>query len=359
MKAFNDVLTDPVYTKPTTPDTGIQRFFKSMIRDERDLPFVYLTIEISLTLLPLAVLLFMPVATWLWWVFAIAFTFLNNFRYKGPFGLMLHCTSHRVFFTKKYGLLNHYLPWVIGPLFGQTPETYYSHHIGMHHPENNLPEDESTTMPYQRDSFRHFSVYLGIFLLSGVITLVRYFLRKRRHKLAMRSARGELFFIAACVGLCFINWPATLVVFILPFVISRIIMMVGNFAQHAFICASDPGNEYKNSITCINTKYNHKCWNDGYHISHHIKPSMHWTEHPVFFKQTLNEYIENEAIVFDGIHFLHVWLWLMGKRYDLLAKHFVNIGDKYASDEDVIAFLKARTKKINPANITVVTTAAA
>ncbi len=83
-----------------------------------------------------------------------------------------------------------------------------------------------------------------------------------------------------CVGLSFVNFPATLVVFILPFVISRIIMMVGNWAQHAFIDAGDPSNHYKNSITCINTKYNHKCWNDGYHISHHVKPNMHWTEHP-------------------------------------------------------------------------------
>ena len=150
-----------------------------------------------------------------------------------------------------------------------------------------------------------------------------------------------------CIGLSFVNFPATLVVFILPFVISRIIMMMGNWAQHAFICPLEPDNAYKNSITCINTKYNHKCWNDGYHISHHIKPSMHWTEHPVYFRQTIHEYIANDAIVFDGIHFLHVWCWLMTKRYDLLAKHFVNIGNRFSSDEEIMEFLRNRTKKIN------------
>lgn len=344
MKAFNDVLTDPVYIKQDTPDTAVQRYFKSLIRDERDLPFVYLTLEISLTLLPLAILLYMPVSGALWWITAIAYQFLNNFRYKGPFGLMLHCTSHRMFFKNRW--LNHYLPWVLGPLFGQTPETYYSHHIGMHHPENNMPDDESSTMAYQRDSLKHFSVYLINFLFAGIITLIRYFSRRKRHKLMMKCARGEFLFIALCIGLCFISWPATLVVFILPFVISRIIMMVGNFAQHAFICPAEPDNSYKNSITCINTKYNHKCWNDGYHISHHIKPSMHWTEHPHFFRKTLNEYVENEAIVFDGIHFLHVFIFLMGKRYDLLARHFVNIGNRYNDEEEVILFLKGRTQKI-------------
>ncbi|MFB6455442.1 fatty acid desaturase family protein [Chitinophaga sp. Hz27] len=339
-------LTDPVYIKPDI-ESASDKFFKRFIRDERDLPFVYLTLKITFTLWPLAILLYIPnVNNWVWWVAAIAYQYLNNVVFKGPFGLMLHCTSHRVFFERKFQFMNHYLPWVIGPLFGQTPETYYSHHIGMHHPENNMPEDESSTMSYQRDSFRGFMHYLGSFFFAGVYHLCTYFVRKKRKRLLMRSVRGELFFIAACVGLSFINFPATFVVFILPFIISRIIMMVGNWAQHAFISAEDPDNAYKNSITCINTKYNHKCWNDGYHISHHDKPNMHWTDHPVYFKKTLDQYITNEAIVFDGIHFLHVWLWLMRKRYDLLARHFVNIGNKFNTDEEIAAFLKGRTGRI-------------
>lgn len=351
MKVLNNVITDPVYTKPEKPDSTSRKFLKSMIRDERDLPFVYLTIELTLVLIPLAVILYLPVNGVVWWIAAVIFTLLNNFRYKGSFGLMLHCTSHRVFFEKKYSFLNHYLPWVIGPLFGQTPETYYSHHIGMHHPENNMPDDDSCTMPFQRDSLRGFGRYLGVFLAIGIVNLSRYFIKKHRKKLLIRSMRGELLFFAMCIGLSFLNFPATFTVFIFPFIISRIIMMTGNWAQHAFICPAEPDNSYKNSITCINTKYNHQCWNDGYHISHHVKPSMHWTEHPHYFRQTLQEYIDNEAIVFDGIHFLHVWLYLMSKRYDLLARHFVNIGNRFSSDEEVIVFLRSRTKKINLATI--------
>ncbi|WP_341836440.1 fatty acid desaturase [Chitinophaga pollutisoli] len=335
-------ITDPVYIQQEKAS-----YFERFIRDPRDVPFVHLTIQITLVLGVTAILLYMPFVTgWVWGVVAAVYLVFNNFIFKGPFGLMLHCTSHRVFFRKEYGFMNHYLPWVLGPLFGQTPETYYSHHIGMHHAENNMPEDESSTMKYQRDSMRGFGMYLLSFFFAGVYHLCTYFHRKNRKKLLYRSVRGEFLFIAMCVGLSFVNWPATLVVFILPFVISRIIMMVGNWAQHAFIDGSDPSNHYKNSITCINTKYNHKCWNDGYHISHHVKPNMHWTEHPIFFRKTLQEYIDNEAIVFDGIHFLHVWLWLVTRRYDKLARHFVNIGDRFASDEEVIAFLKQRTKKI-------------
>lgn len=356
MKEFtpDSLITDPVYMKGTQKDTAIQRFLKSFIKDERDLPFVHLSIQITLTLIPLAILLYLPgVPGWLWWTAAIAYLVLNNFIFKGPFGLMLHCTSHRSFFNRKYNFMNHYLPWVLGPLFGQTPETYYSHHIGMHHPEGNMPDDDSSTMAYQRDSLRSFSVYLTSFFFAGVYNLARYFIRKNRKKLLIRSVRGELVFIAACAGLCFLNWEATLVVFILPFVISRIIMMVGNFAQHAFVCPMEPDNPYRNSVTCINTKYNHKCWNDGYHISHHLKPNLHWTEHPHFFRETLNDYVENEAIVFDSIHFLHVWVYLMRKRYDLLARHFVNIGNRFSTEEEVISFLKERTRKFATAKIAV------
>ena len=330
------------------PSSALDLFFVSLIRDERDLPFVYLTLKITFSLIALAVLLFWPgIPHLIWWVAAILYQYLNNVVFKGPYGLMMHCTSHRPWFKQKYAFMNHYLPWIIGPFFGQTPETYYTHHVGMHHPENNMPEDESTTMPYQRDSIREFSHYLGTFIFLGVYHLCSYFVRKRRKRLLYRSVRGELLFIAMCIGLCFINWPATLVVFILPFFTFRIIAMTGNWAQHAFIAADEPDNAYKNSVTCINTKYNVKCWNDGYHISHHLQSNMHWTEHPTYFQDTIDEYANNNAVVFDGIHFLHVFIYLMRDRYDLLAKHFVNIGNRFSSDEEIITFLRSRTGKID------------
>lgn len=341
----------PVNTDPTgvhKPSSNLDRFFVSLLRDERDLPFVYLTIKISCTLIPLAILLYIPsLPALLWWIAAITYQVLNNVVFKGPYGLMMHCTSHRPWFRQEYRFMNFYLPWIIGPLFGQTPETYYTHHVGMHHPENNMPEDESSTMKYQRDSITGFAHYLGTFLFMGIYHLCSYFVRKKRKRLLYRSVRGEVLFIGMCVALCFVNAPATIVVFILPFFTFRIIAMTGNWAQHAFIDASEPDNAYKNSTTCINTKYNIKCWNDGYHISHHIAPTMHWTEHPLYFRNTLNEYISNDAIVFEHIHFLHIFVYLMRNRYDLLAKHFVNIGNRYKTDEEIIAMLKSRVRKID------------
>jgi hypothetical protein len=141
---------------------------------------------------------------WLWWAIAIAYAYLNNFVFKGTFGLMLHCTSHRVFFRKKYGFLNHYLPWVVAPFFGHSPETYFTHHIGMHHAENNLEADESSTMPFQRDSIKDFAIYFGNFLLRGVYDLARYFFYKKKKKtdVPVHSWRAAFYFVLHRHELC-------------------------------------------------------------------------------------------------------------------------------------------------------------
>ncbi len=222
-----------------------EKVFLGYIRDQRDLPFINLTLSITLVLLPLGILLYLPfISGWLWWVLAVGYLLLNNFYFKGPFGLTLHCTCHRKLFKQQYGWANYYLPWVVEPFFGQIPETYFSHHIGMHHPENNLPADKSSTMFYQRDSLKSFLKYFLNFF-AGIFQLSAYFRQKDRKKMLRNTIGGELAFLLMCLLLSLWSWQATLMVFMLLFLISRLIMMIGNWTQHAFI---DRGNPYKNSI---------------------------------------------------------------------------------------------------------------
>jgi hypothetical protein len=346
MKAvYSLTLHDPVFTP--RPYNVFDRYWLSFLNDERDLPFMHLTLKITLIMMPLGILLFFPFVTgWVWWTIALAYLYANNFMFKGPFGLMLHCTSHRPLFRKEYKFMNNYLPWVVAPFFGHSPETYYVHHVAMHHRENNLEEDLSSTMHYQRDSLGGFLNYLGNFLFYVVPSLSRYFNQHDQANLRNRVLRGEVLFWGTCVALSFISWQATLVVFVIPCIILRIIMMVGNWAQHSFVDPDDPGNFYKSSITCINTKYNDKCWNDGYHISHHLKPNLHWTLHPDHLLKNRDEYAKNKALVFEGIHYLHVWWYLMTKNYDALADKLVNLNGIFSSREEAIEVMKYRTTKI-------------
>lgn len=246
--------TNPSYQEPAT-SSRLGNWLTCFLQDKRDLPFAYLLLKLSATVLPLAVALLVPALAG--WAVLAAFLYLSLLRYKGPFGLMLHCASHCLLFKKRYGWLKHYISRGIGPLFGQTPETYCVHHLGMHHAENDTAEDKSLTVFYQRDLVWDFLHYFGdFFLLAGGR---RWGYLTRRNWLALRRCRlrGKRAHLVVAVGLSWANWPAAVAVSAVPFVLARFIMMLGNWAQHAFIAPARSGNCYTNSIACLHTLYNH------------------------------------------------------------------------------------------------------
>ncbi len=278
MRQLNSI-SDPVYTE--RPLNRLEQFFLPFIRDKRDLPFVFLCLQIACTIIPAAVALYFTDGI-VWWVLAAVFLALEAY-FMGPFILMLHNTSHNVFFKNEYKLGNRLIPWGLCPFMGQSPDTYFSHHIGMHHSENNLELDKSSTMQYQRDSFADFLKYFFRFLFVGIFDLLQYLRFKKKDKFFKKAIIGEATFFIVAVVLLWFDWQTTVLVFVAPLVIVRFLMMAGNWAQHAFIDPATPENNYRNSITCINSDYNRKCWNDGYHIGHHLKPHLHWTEMPKDF----------------------------------------------------------------------------
>lgn len=336
------ILTDPVEAK--LPKLNyFNRWVSPLLNDARDLIFIHLTLKITFCIIPFSILLF--IFPNVYWLFYLGYLIILLIFFLGPFVLMLHNICHRKLFKKNYGYLNKVIPWVLGIFFGQTPETYFYHHVAMHHPENNESDDLSSTMNYQRDSALAFLYYLGSFYFTGVANLVFYFTNKGRKKFALRIVLGEIFFILISIVLSYYNFKATLTVFILPLLFIRFAMMAGNWAQHAFIDPYNPGNIYCNSITCINTVYNKKCFNDGYHIGHHLRPYMHWTQMPEDFINHIHLYQLNNAIVFSGIDYFQIWFLLMTKNYKKLAAHTVQLSE-WKNEKDIIRFLKSRTRKI-------------
>jgi len=334
-------ITDPRH-EPISDPGMFERWGLSLINDERDLPFLKLMASFTLVLLPLAVLQFFYFR---WWLGVIHIAVLFGMYFDRGI-LMLHNTSHRVLFKPKYRMWNHYIPWILCPLYGQPPEAYFGHHMGMHHPENNLEDDLSTTMPYQRDRFLHFLHYWAVFMVSTLPRLTKYLWSHNRKRLAINAAVGETLYVLVCVvGLIF-KPEATFVVFVLPYLLARFLMMWGNWGQHAFVDQNRPEVAYVNSITCINTRYNRRCFNDGYHIGHHVKANRHWTDMPKDLEDSAERYAKEGAIVFEGIDFFQVSLYLFLKRYDWLAERFIECGSEQRSKEEIIAFLKTRLRPV-------------
>ena len=339
-------IADPVY-HPKISFSHYERFWLKYINDKRDLPFIHLLTSIHILVIPVAIFLYTPVLDgWQWWLVYIPYCYVSQFYYKGRFGLMLHNICHRKLFKKPYRWINNWVIWGVCPFFGHTPETYFVHHMAMHHVENNMPDDTSSTLAYKRDSFGNFLLYYLKFIFLGFRDTFMYLFNRRRKKMYMRMTFGEFSFFAFCIIMCFVNLKATLWIFIIPFIVARFVMMIGNWAQHAFIDKNDPENHFTSSINCINTSYNRTCWNDGYHVIHHLRPAMHYTEMPVEFMKQKDKLAEEKSLVFDGIHFLHIFIYLVTKRYDKLADNLVNINNMFSSKEEAIAIMKERTKKI-------------
>lgn len=334
-------ITDP--TGSTAPLSRWERAIVALLNDPRDLPFIKLALKILCTTVPAAALLYVPGVYRPWLGFAVFA--LNSLLLLGPLILMLHNTSHRPLFKRQYAVLNLVIPWALGPFFGETPEAYFAHHIGMHHAEGNLPDDLSSTLRFRRDNLIDFLRYFGRFFFAGLIELARYLWARRRFKIMRRLLIGELSFYALAAGLCYLRPGPTLWVFIIPFCFTRFMMMAGNWAQHAFIDLADPASPYVNSITCVNSTYNQKCFNDGYHIGHHVKPAMHWTEMPGDFQANIERYRTAGAVVFQKLDYFIIWALLMTHQYGVLARFYVDLEpSRGRSRDDIMALLRSRTQ---------------
>jgi hypothetical protein len=320
---------------------GFLGFMRSWLNDERDVYVVWLMLQ-CLLVAAVGVALFFVHRVSVWYLAPFYFALLFG-AVLDRFTLMLHFTSHRPLFNKRHRALNHVIPWVIGPFFGQTPNSYFAHHMGMHHREENLPDDLSSTMRFRRNRIDHWLRYYLRFMVFGLPELCLYFLKSKRYKLFGRVVVGEgSYWGLTLLGLWFVPVP-TLVVFTIPLILIRTLMMMGNWTQHAFVCQERPEDPYRASITSINTRYNRRCFNDGYHILHHVNPRCHWTEHPVEFEKALPEYAARDAIVFDGVDYFQIWLCLMFGRWGTLADRFVRLeGAPERNREQVIALLKSR-----------------
>jgi fatty acid desaturase len=338
-------ITDPTAV-PTYGTGPLSRWCKRALYDARDEVFVRLTLKVmsimtvAMTMLWLAFSRRYPGVGWGFeWGLAVAYLAVWGW-YAPPVILMLHCTMHRPF-IRQPKWLDRVHPYLMTFFFGM-PTGYAQHHMGMHHVEDNVGADLSATIRYRRDSFLHFLAYFGRFFFLILIELPLYLVRKKRVGMAKKALVGEFAHEAVILGALYLNWRFALVALVFPYVAVRFMMMVGNWGQHAFINTAHENNGITNSITCINSGYNRRCFNDGYHIGHHLKANRHWAELPQDFVDNREMYAREGALVFEGLDFFFVSVLLWTGQWRALAKRFVRLDGKPRSDADVIAVLKSR-----------------
>ncbi len=312
-----------------------------LLKDRRDLLGARLILRMAIG---------MPIAAGLMYVdrfrsgWTIAAYLLLFLRFVDAFILAMHVQLHRPWFHNK--TLNKVVPNFVGFFFGQTVWSYWAHHLAMHHPEDNEHEDLSSTLPFNRDSGAHLGLYLGTFMFVGMPLLITYFVRRKRYDIARRIVGGALLSWAIIGALAYLDWQATLVVFVVPIAAARFLMMLGNWGQHAFI---KPGGDDAHTLgtTLLNTHHNRRCFNNGYHALHHARQAMHWAELPDYYGARLDEYLRNGAMVFDGVpSFQAVTLALVMGRYGWLEARLLRAPGDTRSSVERIEMLRALTRAI-------------
>jgi len=89
-------------------------------------------------------------------------------------------------------------------------------------------------------------------------------------------------FYPALTLLLAIDWRATLLFLVLPWVTAQFALVGVNLLQHQ---DCDMGSEYDHSRNVTGTLVNWFLLNNGYHTGHHLRPSMHWSLLPEFHRR--------------------------------------------------------------------------
>ncbi|KAK2597315.1 hypothetical protein QQS21_006089 [Conoideocrella luteorostrata] len=342
----------PAYLHPILNKYLLQPYIRQarkIVRHETDVAMLTHLILYFTTSVPSALLLFRHFT----YLHAVLH-FIMQMYYVGTYTLMQHQHIHqRGILAKQYRLFDEAFPYFLDPMMGHTWNSYYFHHVKHHHVEGNGPDDLSTTIRYQRDSIPDLLHYIGRFFFLIWLDLPRYFLRKNRPGMALQATGSEFatymfyYTMSRIVG----NKP-TFFVYILPFLMLRLGLMIGNWGQHAFVDQDEPDSDFRSSITLVDVASNRFCFNDGYHTSHHLNPLRHWRDHPISFLEQKDTYAKESALVFHNIDFLMISFRLMAKDYEHLAKCLVPMGNQInLSMEGRVQLLKRLTRKFTEEEI--------
>ncbi|KAL8952471.1 MAG: hypothetical protein Q9222_001612 [Ikaeria aurantiellina] len=324
------------------------KWAQRIVRRPTDVVFLTHIILYLTTSVPSAIYLYYRF-TW----FHAIFHWMMQAWYCGPFTLMLHNHIHNNGVLKReYTWLDRAWPYLLGPLMGHTWNSYYYHHVKHHHVEGNGPGDLSSTIRYQRDELLHFLHYVTRFIALTWIELPLYFWRKDQRSLALRTFASELSSYAFIGCLASVNLRATIFVLMLPLILMRVAMMVGNWGQHALVDEVEPDSDFRSSITLIDVPSNRYCFNDGYHTSHHLNPRRHWRDHPLAFMKDKSRYVDGRALVFHNIDYMMMTVTLLRKNYLHLASCLVPMGDQIGMSQTEIAeMLRTKTRRFSEDSI--------
>src|ERR1700678_734432 len=307
-------------------DRLIERLGQQILRDARDTPALRLMVSLTLTAVPIFVaqmILGKPrpllVIGFYLSLYGVKFQrFVRMFSAK-------HLEAHRRqgYFSDKYHkVFGRYVEFFLGFLYGNVPELDRTVHVPLHHKENSGPEDTTSTIAYDRTSKIDFLWYLShnIWTVLGLIPYA-YFKARGEDENRRRMLWGITLYSIYFAAVFIYNWRLGIAYVLVPLMAMNFIMAMTAWVQHAFYDEERPEDYFANTVTVYDEV---NFMNEGYHLCHHHRSGLHWTEMPAHLEQIRDKMRESGSLVFRDMDFMELFVELtLLRRMDVLAERLV------------------------------------
>jgi fatty acid desaturase len=255
-----------------------------------------------------------------------------------------HLEAHRRqgYFSEKYHkVFGRYVEFFLGYLFGNVPELDRTVHVRLHHKENSGPDDPLSSSDYDRTSRLDFLWYLSdnIWTVLGFAPYAYFKARgdqENRRRMLWGMARYYVYF-----GVVFLyDWRIGVLYVLGPLLLMNFITAITAWVQHAFYDPEHPEDYFANTVTHFDDL---NFMNEGYHLCHHHRASLHWTEMPAHMERIRGKMRESGSLVFQDLDVMELFLELtVLRRMDVLAEKLVPW--EPMNREQRVALLAKRTK---------------
>ena len=307
-------------------DRLLDRLGHEVLQDARDTPALRVMVSISLGAIPIFLiqLAFGKARLLLAIAFYLSLYGLRFQRFVRMFSAK-HLEAHRRkgYFSEKYSkVFGRYVEFFLGYLYGNVPELDRTVHIRLHHRENGGPDDTAESREYDRTSRLDFLWYLSnnIWTVLGIAPYAYFNAsgdEENRKRLFWGLTRYYVYFGAVFIY----DWRIGTLFVLVPLLCMNFITAIIAWVQHAFYDPEHPEDYFAHTATVL---HEINFMNEGYHLCHHHRAGLHWTEMPVHFERLSDRMRKSGALVFRDLDFMGLFFALtLFRRMDVLAEKLV------------------------------------